>query len=421
MDGQLQATQAQPPFNLPLNTLSFASGTHTITAKAVDNKGNQAEASILLVFDHTPPVVSITSPASGAMVSGTIAVSVEASDLMSGITSVTLYVDAQAQATLNQPPFNFTVDTSGFAPGSHNFTARAVDGVGTQAEASITISVSAFRIEIISPVNGAAINKSKTIVYGRIYEQTGETGIVVNGVLAEVQRSDFAVIVPLQVGENILTAVATTSDGFQVQTSVTISTASQQEAVRLTVYPSSGILKPPTNTLDVNFEAEAYLPNPAASYSWDFNGDGTPEITGANSKVAAQYQNPGLYFPRVTVIDTQGNAYTENTIVNIFSFEEMDALLRSKWEGMKGTLSQGDIEGAISYFDDSTKSSYKEHFTVLSPMLPQIVQDLNDIQFIGMMRDAIEYDIKTVRDGIEYSFYLLFVKDKDGLWKIGAF
>ena len=421
MDGQLQATQTQPPFNLPLNTLSFASGTHTITAKAVDNKGNQAEASILLVFDHTPPVVSITSPASGAMVSGTIAVSVEASDLMSGITSVTLYVGGQAQATLNQPPFNFTVDTSGFAPGSHTLTARAVDGVGTQAEASITISVSAFRVEIISPVNGAAINRSKTIVYGRIYEQIGETGVVVNGVLAEVQGSDFAAIVPLQIGENILTAVATASDGFQVQTSVTISTASQQETVRLTVYPTSGILKPPANNLDITFEAEAYLPNPIASYSWDFNGDGAPEITGVNSKVVAQYQNPGLYFPRVTVTDTQGNAYTESTIVNIFSLEEMDALLRSKWEGMKGAMINRDVEKAGNYFPDWTRERYTGIFSSLGDRLPQIAQDMQNIGMIYLIDGVAKYRIRRTEGEGEITYYIYFVRDENGLWKIQQF
>jgi hypothetical protein len=421
VDGQLQATRAQPPFNLPLNTLPFASGTHTITAKAVDNKGNQAEASILLVFDHTPPVVSITSPASGATVSGTIAVTVEASDAISGVASVALYVNNLPHSTLNQPPFNFTVDTSGFVPGPYSVTARAIDGVGNQAEASITISVSAFRIEIISPVNGAAINKSKTIVYGRIYEQTGETGVVVNGVLAEVQGSDFAAIVPLQIGENILTTVATASDGFQVQTSVTIGTASQQETVRLMVYPSSGILKPPANTLDVTFEAEAYLPNPVASYSWDFNGDGTPEITGVNLKVVAQYQNPGLYFPRVTVTDTQGNAYTESTIVNIFSFEEMDTLLGSKWEGMKGAMINRDVEKAGNYFPDWTRDRYTGIFSALGDRLPQIAQDMQNIGMIYLIDGVAKYRIRRIEGTGEITYYIYFVRDENGLWKIQQF
>jgi len=126
VDGQLQATLTQPPFNFPLNTLLFSSGSHTLTARGVDNSGNQAEASILLVFDHVPPAVSITSPPSGAMVSGTITVTIEASDSISGVASATLYVDGQLQATLNQSPYNFSLDTSQLVPGSHTLTARAI-------------------------------------------------------------------------------------------------------------------------------------------------------------------------------------------------------------------------------------------------------------------------------------------------------
>ncbi len=61
-------------------------------------------------------------------------------------------------------------------------------------------------------------------------------------------------------------------------------------------------------------------------------------------------QHVGLYFPSVTVTDNQGNVSTETTLVNVFWREEMDALLTSKWEGMKGALSQG------CYFNDFSKS-----------------------------------------------------------------
>jgi hypothetical protein len=421
VDGQLQAILIQPPFNLPLNTLPFASGTHTITARAVDNSGNLADAVILILFDHAPPSVSITSPISGAIASGLITVSIEANDSISGVASIALYVDNQIHSTLNQPPFNFTVDTSGLAPISHTLTVKAIDRVGNQAEASVTITVvEPIRIEITSPIDGATINKSSAIIQGKIYNQTGEVGVNVNGNLAEVQESHFAVIFPLQIGQNTITAIATRPDGLQGSAQITINTETQQEFIRLTATPISSVLDQ-SGILNVTFEAETYLVNPVSSYSWDFNGDGTPEITGTDATAIAQYQFPGLYFPRVTVIDNQGNVYTETTLVNVLSRGEMDAFLRSKWEGMKGALSQGNIEDAISYFDDFAKSGYKEHFTVLTPMLSQIVQELNDIQFIGMMPNAIEYDIRAIRDGIENSFYLLFVRDKDGLWKIRSF
>ncbi|MDH4266320.1 MAG: Ig-like domain-containing protein [Deltaproteobacteria bacterium] len=415
------------PQVLSLTDLSFSGaltlipGLNTLVFTATDRAGNTSSVTRTFLVDLDPPVVAITSPVSGAHVSGTISVAVAATDAVSGIAGVTLFVDGQSAGSLSQPPFNFSVDTLNLANGSHTITVRAIDNAGNQGEASITVLVSALAIEIISPLNGATVNQSKVLVHGKIYNQTGEVGVVINGVLAEVQGNDFAAIVPLQTGQNILTAVATVVNESQVQTSATINTDTQQEMIRLMVYPTSGILKPPANTLDVAFEAEVYLPNPVLSYSWDFNGDGTAEITGADSKFTAQYQGPGLYFPRITVTDTQGNIYTETAIINVFSLEELDALLRSKWEGVKGKLLSADIEGALAFFDESAKPAYRELFNTLSSLLPIIVQEMSDIQLNEYASNAVIYDIRTIRDGIEYSFHLLFTQDSGGIWRISSF
>ncbi len=244
--------------------------------------------------------------------------------------------------------------------------------------------------------------------------------MVVNGLLAEVQGSDFAVIVPLQIGQNIITATATRPDGIQGQAQITINIETQEEFVRLTATPTSSILDQ-TGILNVTFDAETYLANPVSSYSWDFNGDGTAEITGTEATVTAQYQNPGIYLPRVTVTDTQGNTYSETTLVNVLYREEMDALLRSKWEGVRTRLSDGDIEGALLFFDEFTKQDYRELFNALSSWLPAIVQEMSDIQLIKYSRNAAIYDIRTIRGGIEYSFQLLFTQDGYGLWRITSF
>ena len=421
VDGLQQATLTQPPFDFPLNTLLFGSGNHTLTATAVDNSGNQAEASIIVSFDHIPPAVSITSPASGATVSGTITVTVEASDSISGIASVTLFVDTQPHSTLNQQPFNFTVDTSVLTPGSHTLTVRALDRVENQGEAGITVQVSALRVEIVYPADGATINKPAALVQGKIYNAEGEIGVVVNGVLAEVQGSDFTAIVPLQIGQNILTAVATTVDGFQVQTSITINTTVQQEVIRFTATPASGILNPLTNILEVTLEAEAYLLNPVSSYSWDLNGDGAPEIAGTEAKITAQYQFPGLYFPTVTVMDTQGNSYSDITIVNVLSREAMDALLRSKWEGMKTALGQGNISDALNYFVTDSREEYREIFELLAPQLPALVSAMREINMVEVTGNMAEYCIKRFQRGVDISYFIYFIRDENGIWRISSF
>lgn len=229
-------------------------------------------------------------------------------------------------------------------------------------------------------------------------------------------------IVPLQIGQNILTAMATTVDGFQVQTSVAINTTVQQEIIRFTATPASGILNPLTNFLNVTLEAEAYLLNPISSYSWDLNGDGTPEVAGPESKITAQYQYPGLYFPRVTVTDNQSNSYSETAIVNVLSKENMENLLRAKWEAMKAALLDGDMETALQYFVGLNREKYREIFIEYgSEKVNRIFSGISEIRLYTLYgRVAGCGAIRTETGGI-YSYPVTFVRDENGTWRIKGF
>jgi hypothetical protein len=89
--------------------------------------------------DTNPPTVSITPPTGG---SGTITVSVNATDDNSGVAAVQLQIDGiifGIAATAS--PYNFTVDTTKFANGVHTLTATAWDFATNSANAS-PVSVS---------------------------------------------------------------------------------------------------------------------------------------------------------------------------------------------------------------------------------------------------------------------------------------
>jgi len=88
---------------------------------------------------------------------------------------------------------------------------------------------------------------------------------------------------------------------------------------------------------------------------------------------------------------------------------------------MREALIQSNIDGAVRSFDNFSKDAYKEVFNTLSSRLPEIAQELGDIQFIRMLNNSAEYDIRTTRNGKEYSFYLMFVKNDEGIWKIRSF
>ena len=69
------------------NTTALANGSYTLAAKARDAAGNQTTSTAITVTvnnttptDTTPPTVSMTAPAGGTTVSGTVALSANASD-----------------------------------------------------------------------------------------------------------------------------------------------------------------------------------------------------------------------------------------------------------------------------------------------------------------------------------------------------
>lgn len=92
--------------------------------------------------DTTPPTVAITAPTDGASLSGAVTVAVTATD-SGGVVRTELYVDGALYASDVAAPYEFFLDTSRLANGSHLLVARAVDSagnVGTSPPISVTVS-----------------------------------------------------------------------------------------------------------------------------------------------------------------------------------------------------------------------------------------------------------------------------------------
>src|SRR5439155_26838609 len=93
--------------------------------------------------DTTPPTVSITSPAGGATVSGTTAVSASASDNV-GVVGVQFLLDGAALgAEDTTSPYSVSWSTTNSSNGSHTLTATARDAEGNRTtSAGVTVTVS---------------------------------------------------------------------------------------------------------------------------------------------------------------------------------------------------------------------------------------------------------------------------------------
>jgi hypothetical protein len=92
--------------------------------------------------DTNAPTVSITSPAGGSTVAGTVYVSAQASDNV-GVAGVQFLVDGKALgAEYTAAPYAVNWDTATVLNGSHTLTARARDAAGNARAASIAVTVS---------------------------------------------------------------------------------------------------------------------------------------------------------------------------------------------------------------------------------------------------------------------------------------
>ena len=119
-------------------------GSYTLTARAIDDLGavTTSVASRITVGANTPPAVSITSPANGAVFAWkpTITVTATASDPGGNVTRVEFRDGTTLLSTDTTAPYSFT--WRNVPPGSHVLTARATDNGGavtTSASVGITV------------------------------------------------------------------------------------------------------------------------------------------------------------------------------------------------------------------------------------------------------------------------------------------
>jgi chitinase len=110
--------------------------------------------------DTTPPVVSITSPANNASLSGTVTVAVNATDDV-GVSKVETYVDGTLKGTDTASPYTYALDASVLAPGTHTITAKAYDAANNVTTSSVvTVTVPDTMVPTVSlttPVAGAVL------------------------------------------------------------------------------------------------------------------------------------------------------------------------------------------------------------------------------------------------------------------------
>jgi hypothetical protein len=271
---------------------------------------------------------------------------------------------------------------------------------------------------ITSPTNGATINRPDIMVKGTVSNQRGnETGVTVNGKVSIVMGNEFvANHIGLEGGTNTIQATATDTEGNTASTSIIVDANTTGEYISITANTESGIS--PFEVM-LTIDSSLDLTNATLTYT----GPGEVEFL---SRTVTEYRvrltAEGIYYFTVS-IDSGGNLYRDTIGIVVLSESELDALLRSKWEAMILALANRDTEGSLFHFSSGSRGTYRTQFSGLASLLPEIVSELSraEINMISVADSRAEYELLVEREGRRFSFHLEFVKDTDGVWRIGRF
>lgn len=128
-------------YNFLWDTRVLANRPYTLVLRATDKAGNVATHTRTVTVDNAPPTSVLTAPVNGAIVSGIVTLSANASDSQQ-LHFVAFEIDGVLQTPyLNTAPFTRTWDTTGKS-GTHVIVAIAYDRAGnSQRSNAVTVTV----------------------------------------------------------------------------------------------------------------------------------------------------------------------------------------------------------------------------------------------------------------------------------------
>jgi len=222
LEGQLAATSSTVPYSTIVDTKTVPNGERSLVAKAFDSRGYVGSSNPVSVTiynrDDIPPTSSITSPTSGASVSGTITISASASDNV-GVTKVEFVLDSSTlTSSSTSSPFSVVVDTKTLSDGAHSLVARAYDAVGNVGPSA--------------PISFTVMNADRTAPITTITSPS--SGAVLSGVASvSATASDNIGVTKVEfLVDSVVTSVSTTSPYSSSLDTTRLSNASHTVASR---------------------------------------------------------------------------------------------------------------------------------------------------------------------------------------------
>ena len=389
-------------------------GTNTLVVRGVDLFGHASgEATSRFIVDTIAPKFLSISPADGSTQSNAATViSGEVDDPSANV----LLVDdgGQAISTTSGASFSFSVVLKA---GINAFSLTARDPAGNETTVPLRLVFNPVSVKITSPTTGATVSGGGVVVSGNLVGPTN-TGVTVNGVVAQVVGTQFYANLSLLPGSNTLTVVATTPSGIQVTDSVSVTAnAPTVDSTEIVIEPQSGIAP-----LTVRITASSNTGKSIAQIRLDANGDGASDVVKNNpvDPVEYVYSAPGVYQAKITVTDSAGAASEHTLAIVVYDGKHMDQLFTALWDGMNSALVQGDSATAVSFLNDTARLKYQPVFEALKTHFPEIIASYSPLNRVSISSDIGEYAVVRLNNGQNQLYLIYFLKDVDGVWRVDS-
>jgi hypothetical protein len=146
VNGTLLGTDTAAPYALSWDTTGVLDDAYELSIRVYDATGNVSTDSVLVYVvngraDTQAPAASITAPASGATVSGTVSITASATDNV-GVDRVEFFRGTTLLATDTTLPYAVSWNTATVANGAQSLSIKVYDAAGNVTTQAITVNIS---------------------------------------------------------------------------------------------------------------------------------------------------------------------------------------------------------------------------------------------------------------------------------------
>ncbi|MGH9719773.1 MAG: hypothetical protein ACRD8O_06140, partial [Bryobacteraceae bacterium] len=132
------------------------------------------------------------------------------------------------------------------------------------------------------------------------------------------------------------------------------------------------------------------------------------------------YDQPGAYEARFNVTHTDGTTVTKTLQIVVQDQEQLDQQLRQVWGGLTSALVRGNKAEAMQYLNVQAKEKYGPVFDALLPNMIQILGSFSNLQSVAIDGTVGEYAVNRIIDGANRIFFIYFLRDVDGVWRVDS-